>query len=116
MKNNVYSKYISDCSSKFKSYLNSKENKFISFYILNKEFIDIPNLRGNSNKKILKINDEQQEIDKEKLFYLIDDETWKKIKSDYPNEIELKVNGSFDNKKYTFNITPKIIYFYFIKY
>ena len=117
-KNDIYDKYISDSLSKFKSNLLSKKEYESYFYILNKDFVDNPKKIGNSNKNLLIEYDDDDKIEKilnpEESFYILDKAAWSKIKSDYPDELEIKIEGSFSNNKFIFKITNKIYYFYFI--
>ena len=90
-----------------------KSNNSFEFYPLNKDFLNYPADRGNLNIKI--IDDENNIVDINKTFLILDESTWTKIKSHYPNEIELKIKGLFYNKKCILTIKEaKIYYFYYI--
>ena len=115
IKKDKYKTYLSNWISKFKSKLNYTKYECIPFYILNKEFFDFPQKRGNINRYILiDNNDGKYMINPDKIFFILDEETWSKIKYDYPNEIELKIKATFINKKCLFQINDKIYYFYYI--
>jgi len=106
-----YSKYIYNWLPKFRNKLMIAKNECLPFYVLNKHFFDFPERRGNANRFILIGNNM---IDPDKTFFVLDEETWKKIKRDYPNEIELKVKAIFNNGKCIFEIDNNIYYFYYI--
>ena len=106
-----YYKYIYNWLPKFRNKLMIAKNESLPFYALNKHFFDFPEGRGNSNRFILIGNNM---IDPDKTFFVLDEETWIKIKRDYPNEIELKVKGIFNNGKCIFEINNSIYYFYYI--
>lgn len=106
-----YNKYIYNWLPKFINKLMTEKYESLPFYILNKHFFDFPDRRGNTNKFILIGNNM---IDPDKIFFVLDEETWKKIKRDYPNEIELKFKGIFNNGKCILEINNNIYYFYYI--
>ena len=112
---NKYIKYLNDWINSFKRKLSDDDYyKSESLFILNREFFTNPGKKDNYNKSITKNYLDKYIIDEEKYFYILNEETWKKIKLDNPKEIELKVNGVFDFLKYYFKINEYIYYFYFI--
>jgi len=114
LRNSQYWNDINNWISIFKSKLNSTKFECIPFYILNKKFLNFPQIRGNLNEKLLKECNGKLIIEPENKFLILDENTWLKIKHDYPTEKELKVNGSFNNKKCVFSIDPNLFYFYFL--
>ena len=52
---------------------------------------------------------DKNNINENKNFYLLDKKTWDKIKLDYKEESEVKVNGLYIHNKYKFQIN-KFIY------
>ena len=94
----------------FKLNIKSK-NTSETLYIVNKELFSSNNKKGNINSKILRDN---SQLDEEKDFVIIDKTFWSKIKKDYPNEKEIKIDGRYDNKKYNFIINDYIYYFYYL--
>ena len=116
LRKNKYWNDINNWISIFKSKLNSTEYECMYFYILNKNFLDVPQIRGNLNENLLIKSNGKLIIDPENKFLILDEKTWLKIKYDYPREKELKVKGSFNNKKYIFEIDPHLYYFYFLNY
>ena len=113
--NENYLNNIKNWNKKFKTELSSsKNNTKTSLFILNKDFIDLPEKRGNLNKNIIKEYNEGYKIDVKKSFYILDDKTWLLIKKDFPSEFEIKVEGKFVNNKYIFKISDLNFYFYFI--
>jgi len=114
LRNSQYWIDINNWISIFKSKLNSTKNEPIYFYILNKDFLKFPQIRGNLNENLLKECNGKLIIEPENKFFILDEKTWLKIKFDYPTEKELKVKGSFNNKKCVFSIDPHLFYFYFL--
>ena len=112
MSQDIYKKYFKIWFSEFKSKLYSTNIEFKVIFIINEDFFKKPKERGNLNKKILKENI----IDyKNANFLLLNKELWNLIKSNYPNEIELKCqNPVFFHNKFIFIIKEYIYYFYFI--
>lgn len=113
----LYSKYIYNCYSNFKKDIKSaKDNPiFLTYFILNKDFTDFPEKRGNTNKNMLKkLNNGVFMLDPDKSFYVLDNSTWSKIKKEYPDEFEVDVKGKFCNFKFVFEIIDLYYYFYFI--
>ena len=106
-----YSDYIAKWNSLFVSKLNENKNECISFYILNKLFLEIIERRGQFNKNLLK---ENNVINPEKNFYIIDQKIWLTIKRNYPTEKELKVEGILNNKKCVLEFDKCLYYFYFL--
>ena len=113
LRNNKYGNDINNWISIFKSKLNSTNSEYMEFYILNKNFLELPQIRGNLNENLLKKNNAKL-IEPENKFLILDKKTWLKIKYDYPREKELKVNGSFNNKKCVLKIDPYLYYFYYL--
>ena len=113
-KENKYKIYFQEWLNKFKQKLNQKQYECTELYILNKDFLDFPKRGGNLNKTLLIVYKNKYVIDEEKIFVILDKNTWKKIREDYPSEIEIKVNGAYDHCKYVFEINELIYYFYFI--
>ena len=112
-----HSKYWNDINnwiSIFKSKLNSNLVECIYFYILNKNFFEVPQIRGNLNECLLIKSNGKLIIEPENKFLILDEKTWLKIKEDYPREKEIKVKGSLNNKKCVFEIDPHLYYFYFL--
>ena len=90
-----------------------KSNNSFEFYALNKDFLNYPADRGNLNIKI--IDNDNNIVDINKTFLILDENTWAIIKSRYPTEKELKIKGLFYNKKCILTIKEaKIYYFYYI--
>jgi hypothetical protein len=118
--NQIYFDYVLDCFSKFKENLNSIQRKTrFKFFLLNRLFFESSQENDKVNHLILVDdskyeNDEDLVIDPEKDFYLLDKSSWNKIKSKFPNEIELKFLGYFCNKKFILEINNYIYYFYYI--
>ena len=106
-----YNKSILNWISKFRNKLMTTKYECTPFYALNKDFYEFEERRGNSNRYILIGNNT---INPDKPFFILDEETWRKIKGGYPNEIELKVKGTFNNKKCVIEINKSIYYFYYI--
>ena len=106
-----YSKYISKWISIFKTKLNENKNISMSFYILNKSFLDLNERRGQLNKHLLK---ENNDFDPEKKFYILEAKIWSSIKSNYPCEMEIKVQGKLNNKKCVLEFDKHLCYFYFL--
>ena len=112
--NNKYKKYYKEMIISFKRDLNGGKYGCSDFYILNKDFLDFPEKRGRLNEKLLIQYKNKYIIEEDKRFVILDENTWSKIKSDYPNEKEIKVKGSFTQHKYIFEINNLIYYFYYI--
>ena len=114
----LYLNYICSFNSKFKNYLKKEKEHHIngSLFILNKDFIDFPEKRGNTNKNMLINNSDGGGfmIDPDKSFFLLDQDTWSKIEKDYPEEFELKVESKIYTSKIYFKIIDLNYYFYFI--
>lgn len=107
-----YQEIYNEWMKKFKSNLKSSDYYGTkSFYLLNKEIFGFS---GKKNKDIYQKFLNHYIIDEEKNFFLLDESTWEKIKSDYPNEVEVKINGIFQHNKFIFGINKYIYYFYFI--
>ena len=106
-----YNKHILNWISIFRNKLMTTKYECIPFYALNKDFFEFEERRGNSNKFILIGNNM---INPDKSFFVLNNETWMKIKRGYPNEKELKVKGTFNNKKCVLEINNSIYYFYYI--
>ena len=112
----LYSKYIYGFYSNFQKDIKTTKDSpiFLTYFILSKDFNDFPEKRGNTNKNILKKLDNGVFIlDPDKSFYVLDKSTWSKIKQEYPNELEIDVEGKFCNFKFFFEIMD-LCYFYFI--
>ena len=106
-----HNKSILNWISLFRNKLMTTKYECIPFYALNKDFYEFEEKRGNSNRYILIGNNT---INPDKAFFILDGKTWMKIKGAYPNEIELKVKGTFNNKKCVIEINNSIYYFYYI--
>ncbi len=102
--NNKYKKYYKEMIISFKRDLNGGKYGCSDFYILNKDFLDFPEKRGRLNEKLLIQYKNKYIIEEDKRFVILNENTWSKIKSDYPNEKEIKVKGSFTQYKYIFEI------------
>ena len=111
LENDEYNKNILNWISIFRNKLMTTKYECTPFYALNKDFYEFEERRGNSNRYILIGNNT---INPDKAFFILDEETWRKIKGGYPNEIELKVKGTFNNKKCVIEINNSIYYFYYI--
>ena len=114
LRNNKYWNDINNWISIFKSKLNSTNSEVEYFYILNKTFLEAPQIRGNLNESLLIKSNEKLIFEPENKFLILDEKTWLNIKYDYPREKEIKVKGSFNNKKCVFEIEPHLYYFYFL--
>ena len=114
----LYLNYICSFNSKLKNYLKKEKEHHMNgtLFILNKDFIDFPEKRGNTNKNMLINNSDGGGfmIDPDKSFFLLDQDTWSKIEKDYPEEFELKVESTIYNSKIYFKIIDLNYYFYFI--
>ena len=106
-----YNILIKTWIKEFNELLNSGKSKNINLYVLNKDFYVNPGIRNNLNKELLS---NENYLNPEKTFLIIKDSIWRLIKSDFPDEIELEIKGSFNNKKFVFKITNTIYYFYYI--
>ena len=111
LENDEYNKTILNWTSIFRNKLMKTNYECLPFYVLNKDFFEFEERRGNCNRYILIGNDM---VNPDKSFFILDLETWMKIKEGYPNEIELKVKGTFNNKKCVIEINNSIYYFYYI--
>ena len=96
--------------NKFKTNI-KLENKKELLYIINKEFFNSSSNKHNLNAKIL---NKSKVLEVENNFDIINIDIWQMIKKNYPNEEEIMADGNYDNKKYFFQISPYIYYFYFI--
>ena len=114
LRNNKYWNDINNWISIFKSKLNSNLVECMYFYILNKNFLELPQIRGNLNETLLVKNNGKLIIEPDNSFLILDEKTWLKIKHDYPREKEIKVKGSFNNKKCVIEIESHLYYFYFL--
>ena len=107
MKSDKYKKYLDNWYYSFKSKLydgNYKEYQS-SFYVLNKEFFTAYQRNKKYNQYIIKSYNGKYIVDEEKEFYILNENTWNKIKYDYPYEMELKVKGAIQhNKCYFMNL------------
>ena len=108
---NNYFNSIEEWNSKFKSLLNQNKNGSMPFYILNKLFLELNEKRGQLNKNLLK---ENNAIDPEAKFYILNGNLWSKINNEYPSEKELKVKGTLNNKKCVLEFDKCLYYFYFL--
>ena len=106
-----YNFLIKKWFNEFNKLLNSEISKSINLYILNKDFYLYPGIRNNLNKELL-FNEGY--LNPDKTFLIIKDSIWRLIKRDFPDEMELEIKGSFNNKKFLFEITKTIYYFYYI--
>ena len=106
----LYQQQFKEWKEEFKSNIKTL-NKSATLYIVNKELFSSKNKFGNFNSKIV---DNNNEIDEEKIFVIINEHLWSKIKIDFPNEKEIKISGNYENKKYVFRINDFIYYFYHI--
>ena len=97
--------------TEFKSKLNTRTCNSQNLYIVNNDFFISHNKNENFNQKILNNNNE---IEENKNFFIVNDDIWRKIQKYYPHEKEIKIDGRYDNKKYLFLINRYIYYFYFI--
>ena len=111
LENDEYNKTILNWTSIFRNKLMKTNYECLPFYVLNKDFFEFEERRGNCNRYILIGNDM---VNPDKSFFILDYETWMKIKEGYPSEIELKVKGTFNNKKCVIEINNSIYYFYYI--
>ena len=94
-----------------KSNLKENKNQNMELYILNKSFLNVYEKRGQLNKHLL---NENNDIDPDKNFYILDKIIWSRIKIDYPSERELKVEGILNNKKCVLDFGKHLYYFYFL--
>ena len=84
---NKYKEYLKSNLETFKSKLKSNDsNRNTSYFLVNKEFFS-SNERKNFNKELL-INNI---INENKNFYILDEPTWRAIKSDYGEIEEIKI-------------------------
>ena len=117
MSNHNYRNYINDIILEFKDNLNRNYQEIqYDFYILNIEFFNNPQIRGNSNKDILVNHKDGPILDYNKSFLILNKEIWLKIKNDFPNEKEIRKEGTFYKNKFMFKINDHIYYFYFLNY
>ena len=116
MKSDKYKKYLDDWYDSLKLKLYDEKYKEYSsfFYVLNKEFFTSPQRNKKYNQYIIKSYNGKYIVDEEKEFYILNEDTWKKIKYDFPYEMELKVKGAIEHNKCYFIINEFIYYFYFI--
>ena len=116
MKSDKYKKYLENWydSLKLKLYDENYNDYSSDFYVLNKEFFTSQKRNKKYNQYIIKSYNGKNIVDEEKEFYILNEETWNKIKYDFPNEMELKVIGAIDHNKFYFEINEFIYYFYFI--
>ena len=119
LKNKEIKQFLIDWMIKFEDCLKTKNNYKEYFYALNKALIKHPEKGGNLNKRILKeVNDgkggTRTIVNVEKSFIILDEKNFQKIKKLYPEEIFIKVEGFFKNKKCIIKIDDKIYYFYYI--
>ena len=116
MKADKYKNYLDNWYDSFKLKLydeNYYENS-LSFYILSKKFFISPQRNKKYNQSIINSYNGKYIVDEEKEFYILNEDTWNKIKYDFPYEIELKVNVAIQHNKCFFEINEFIYYFYFI--
>ena len=106
-----YNILIKTWIKEFNELLNSGKSKNINLYVLNKDFYVNPGKRNNLNNELLS---NENYLNPEKTFLIIKDSIWRLIKCDFPDEIELEIKGSFNNKKFVFKITNTIYYFYYL--
>ena len=99
----------------FKSKLNSPNyDKTVPLYLLNKEIFDSSRSKKNFNSELYIYYYNKLNINENKNFYLLDKKTFDKIKLDYPEEQEIKIDGLFKNNKCMFKISETVYYFYFM--
>ena len=105
-KNNKY--YLTKIKSDEKSNIYKTKFKICLLVLFVLLKFSSKNKFGNFNSKIV---DNNNEIDEEKIFVIINEHLWSKIKIDFPNEKEIKISGNYENKKYVFRINDFIYYF-----
>ena len=106
----LYENEIRKWREQFKLNIKSK-NTGETLFIVNKELLYSKNKFEKFNSKILN-ND--NELEEEKDFIIIDKTTWSRIKNNFPSEKEIKIEGRYENKKYTFLINDYVYYFYYV--
>ena len=82
----AFERWLLEFQSKFNK---SESSSVLEIFVLNKDFFSFPEKRGNTNDKILYKNIFDF---KNGNVCLLDGNTWKSIKSKYPNEREFRYN------------------------
>ena len=115
MSKNKYKNFIINWFTEFKNKLIVSKYETGVFYVLNKDFLFVYPEREIVNTKLLIKNNEGEEIiNPDKTFFILDNDTWLKIKNDYQNEKEIKINYEINNNKCILQIDWHIYYFYYI--
>ena len=106
----LYQNEIRNWCEQFKSNIKSKRTSE-TLYIVNEELLYSKNKFEKYNSKIL---NNHNELEEEKDFIIIDKTIWSRIKNDFPNEKEIKIDGRYENKKCIFLINNYVYYFYYV--